>query len=143
MLSLNCAGMFMDDVLLKRYEGLETGLLIRIAYTESDTYQEEAVELAKKVLESRNITQHSSLVTEAQTNQEIKDNDPLSKKQRIIFFLCGMFFLFFFFAVIYIEYNKREKGIRRTKEAWRWLWIGLATMIFINILGGLAVMVVR
>lgn len=128
----------MDSDLLKRYEGIETDQLIRIAFLEAKDYREEVIETAKKVLVSRGITPDSNSVVEAmerhQIDQEAIDGKPLPKKQRIIFFVCGMFFVPFFVAMFYIEHQKSKKGVRKTKESWRWLWMGLGTMILLHML---------
>ena len=134
----------MDSDLLKRYEGIETDQLIRIAFLEAKDYREEVIETAKKVLMSRGITPDSSSVLEAmeshrkyqetiERDQEAIDREPLPKKQRIIFFVCGMFFVSYFAAMFYIVHQKSKKGVRRTKESWRWLWMGLGTMFLLNV----------
>lgn len=128
----------MNGLLERRYEELDTDQLIRIAYIEPYGYQKEAVELAKKILESRNIRRDSNAVAEAinknQMDQEKIDNEPLTKKQQIIFFLCGLFFITFFVALFYIEANKNERGAKRTKESWKWMWMGLGAMALTHIL---------
>lgn len=128
----------MDSDLLKRYEGIETDQLIRIAFLEAKDYREEVIETAKKVLVSRGITPDSSSVVEAMERhrkyQETIDHEPLPKKQRIIFFVCGMFFVSYFAAMFYIVHQKSKKGVRRTKESWRWLWMGLGTMFLLSVL---------
>jgi hypothetical protein len=136
----------MNSDLMKRYEGIETDQLIRIAFLEAKDYQEEVIETAKKVLVSRGITPDSTSVVEAmekhrkyqetiERDQETIDREPLSKKQRIIFFVCGMLIVSYFAAMFYIEHQKGKKGLRRTKESWHWLWMGLGTMFALNLLG--------
>jgi hypothetical protein len=136
----------MDSDLLKRYEGIETDLLIRIAFLEARNYQGEAIETAKKVLVSRGITPDSSCVVEAieghrkyqetiKRDQEAIDRKPLPKIDCIFFFVCGMFFVGYFPAMFYIDYQKSKKGVRRTKESTHWLRMGLGTWFALNLLG--------
>lgn len=128
----------MGSELQEQYKELDTENLIRIVFLEATDYRPEAVEAAKKVLADRGITESSDCVrTTRETHERARkeiNNEPLPKKRRIVFFICGMFFVPFFVAMFYIEHHRAKMGARRTKESWKWLWIGLGSMVLIHIL---------
>jgi len=126
----------MNTELVRKYRNTDTEELIKIAFIDKDDYQTEAVEMATKELLSRGITSESEIVLQ-KTQKKIKeigirDTAPLETKSKVIFFICGMFFVPFFIAICFIELQKNKRGIRKTKESWKWLWIGLGTMVVLH-----------
>ena len=122
----------MNTELVEKYRNADIEELINIAFIDKDDYQTETVEIATKELLSRKITSGSEIVLkkiqEKVKEIEIRNTAPLEIRSKVMFFICGMFFVPFFIAICFIELYKNKRGMRKTKESWKWLWIGLGSI---------------
>ena len=71
---------------------------------------------------------------QAVKEKEDRDHAELGKKQKFIFFICGMFAVPLLLAYLDIWSRKDERGKKRTKESLKWLWRGMATMFLLAVI---------
>jgi len=121
----------MNTELLQKYRTTRTEDLIKIAFIDKVNYEAEAVEMATKELLSRGITSQSEIVlgkSQEQTKEfRIRDTALLETKSKVIFFICGPVPLLFAIAVFFILLQKEKRGMRKTKESWKWLLFGFGS----------------
>ena len=122
----------------ERFKNIESEKLIKIVFIHRDDYQPIAISAAENELSSRGITENSdivkSIIHSTAMQEEEKDTAQLGKNEKIIFFLCGIFFVSFIIAGLYVGIQKEKRGIKKTKDSWKWLWSGLLTILLINLI---------
>jgi hypothetical protein len=57
---------------------------------------------------------------------------PLELKAKVICFICGFLFVTFFPAYFFIDFKENKRGLHRADESFKWLWIGLDTMLALS-----------
>ncbi len=109
--------------LKERYRNASTEDLLRVVHSRHD-FRAEAVEIAREVLKTRDLTQARVTAVVAELAEEIEARqlaaeEPLGAGWKAFcFFLCGVP------GILFAAYQWTTGRSRRAQEAWNWIALG-------------------